>query len=227
MAVSMFRCGRCGRRYANPLTHTCITRAGSRRKPRRTRIAPQASLTCGTCGKPYANPVTHVCTVRTDFRSRKAAAARARKRARTAQDRARKRAAAKAKAAQARQRQRAAVTSAVERERAKRREAVRNAVTRERQRAATRAARRPSGDRPRPRPAPDNHDYRECFYDTQPDRRHAAQICDRFPCRVYREGHEHVLNGAKDSYGFGVFAAFIVPMGDGGEVAWSAAAPCR
>jgi hypothetical protein len=36
-----------------------------------------------------------------------------------------------------------------------------------------------------------------------------------------------VLNGAKDSYGFGVFAAFIVPMGDGGEVAWSAAAPCR
>jgi hypothetical protein len=38
---------------------------------------------------------------------------------------------------------------------------------------------------------------------------------------------QQVLNGAKDSYGFGVFAAFIVPMGDGGEVAWSAAAPCR
>jgi hypothetical protein len=51
----------------------------------------------------------------------------------------------------------------------------------------------------------------------------------------WSDGHESsffpssdaVLNGAKDSYGFGVFAAFIVPMGDGGEVAWSAAAPCR
>ena len=36
-----------------------------------------------------------------------------------------------------------------------------------------------------------------------------------------------VLNGAEDSHGSGVFAAFIVPTGDGGEVAWSAAAPRR
>ena len=36
-----------------------------------------------------------------------------------------------------------------------------------------------------------------------------------------------VLNGAEDSHGFGVFAAFIVPTGDGGEMAWSAAAPRR
>jgi hypothetical protein len=36
-----------------------------------------------------------------------------------------------------------------------------------------------------------------------------------------------VLNGAEDSRGFGVFAAFNVPMGDGGGVAWSAAAPRR
>jgi len=35
------------------------------------------------------------------------------------------------------------------------------------------------------------------------------------------------LNGAEDSHGFGVFAAFIVPTGDGGEMAWSAAAPRR
>jgi hypothetical protein len=36
-----------------------------------------------------------------------------------------------------------------------------------------------------------------------------------------------VLNGAEDSHGFGVLAAFIVVTGDGGEVAWSAAAPRR
>ena len=36
-----------------------------------------------------------------------------------------------------------------------------------------------------------------------------------------------VLNGAEDSRGSGVFAAFIVPTGEGGEVAWSAAAPRR
>jgi hypothetical protein len=36
-----------------------------------------------------------------------------------------------------------------------------------------------------------------------------------------------LLNGVVDSHGFGVFAAFIVPTGDGGEMAWSAAAPRR
>jgi hypothetical protein len=36
-----------------------------------------------------------------------------------------------------------------------------------------------------------------------------------------------LLNGAEDSHGFGVFAAFIVPTGDGGEMAWPAAAPRR
>jgi hypothetical protein len=35
------------------------------------------------------------------------------------------------------------------------------------------------------------------------------------------------LNGAEDSHRSGVFATFIVPTGDGGEVAWSAAAPRR
>jgi len=50
-------------------------------------------------------------------------------------------------------------------------------------------------------------------------------------CSVWRHKHpgeaECVLNGAEDSHGFGVFAAFIVPTGDGGEMAWSAAAPRR
>ena len=36
-----------------------------------------------------------------------------------------------------------------------------------------------------------------------------------------------VLSGAKDAHGIGLFAALIVPMGNPGEVAWSAAAPCR
>lgn len=183
MAVSVFRCGRCGKRYANPLAHTCVTRMDRGRTPRRTRIAPQASRTCARCGKPYANPLTHTCTVKTDFRKRQRSAARARQRATTAQQRARKRADAKARAAAARQRQRAATKAAVDR-----------AVTRERQRAA-------KSTRPKPKSRPagggasqrvaDNHDYRECFYDSQPDRGRAAQVCARFPCRLYREGREH------------------------------------
>jgi hypothetical protein len=36
-----------------------------------------------------------------------------------------------------------------------------------------------------------------------------------------------VLNGAEDSYGFGLSAALVVPMGSAGEAGWSAAAPCR
>jgi len=204
MAVTMFRCGRCGKRYASPLTHTCTTQAGRPPRRRRTRITPQASATCGTCGKPYANPLTHVCAVRTDFRTRKAAAASAAKRARTAQERARKRAAAKARTAAARERQRTAVKTAVERERARRREAVKTAVTRERQRAAAKAGKTPAA----PRPPADTHDYRECFYDTQPDRRRAAQACARFPCRIYREGHEH---GHHDGYARGHGAGY----GDG------------
>jgi hypothetical protein len=44
---------------------------------------------------------------------------------------------------------------------------------------------------------------------------------------LLRQMRDLVLNGAEDSHGFGVFAAFIVPTGDGGEMAWSAAAPRR
>jgi len=36
-----------------------------------------------------------------------------------------------------------------------------------------------------------------------------------------------LLNGARDSYGFGPSAALVVQMGSAGEAAWSAAAPCR
>jgi hypothetical protein len=201
VAVSVFRCGRCGKRYTNPIRHTCIVRMGRRRPPRRPRIAPQASRTCTRCGKAYANPFTHTCTVRTDFRQRTRAAARARQRAATAQERARNRAATKARAAAARQRQRAATRAAVER-----------AVARERQRAA-----RPAGPRPKARPASggrlsDNHDYRECFYASQPDRGRAAQVCDRFPCRVYREGHQH---GFADGFPRGYAVGYAKGYQDG------------
>jgi hypothetical protein len=173
----------------------CVTRADRKRKPGKTRLTPQASLTCTKCGKPYANPLTHVCTVKSDFRTRKAAQDRQRKRAKTAAERARQRTAARAKTAAARQRQRAAVKAAVERERQRRREAVRTAVARERQRA-TKAAQAKTA--PRTRTASggtgqraDTHDYRECFYASQPDRGRARHDCERFPCRIYREGHEH------------------------------------
>jgi len=60
------------------------------------------------------------------------------------------------------------------------------------------------------RPA-ETHDYRECFYDSQPDHRRPAQVCDRFPCRVYREGYQHghadgYLEGNAAGYGAGYAA---------------------
>ena len=64
----------------------------------------------------------------------------------------------------------------------------------------------------------DRHDYRECFYDSQPDRASiAAQDCPRFPCRVFREGAElgYQLGyqrgydrGYADGYGAGYSAGF-------------------
>ena len=75
ISVGLVRCGRCGKRYSNPLTHTCVVRMDRKTKPKRS-LKPKASValvTCGTCGKPYANPLTHVCQVRTDFKRRLAA----------------------------------------------------------------------------------------------------------------------------------------------------------
>jgi hypothetical protein len=50
---------------------------------RKTKVTPSLGLTCGRCGKPYGNPLTHVCRERTDFRKRKAAAAKKKPQART------------------------------------------------------------------------------------------------------------------------------------------------
>ncbi len=177
MTATLFRCGRCGRRYTNPLAHTCVTRADRKRPPGKTRLSPQASRTCGTCGQPYANPLTHVCTVRTDFKKRQAAAARQQKQARAAKAR-------KQKAALIRQRKRERAAAARQRQRDR-------AKARAQQAKTAKPTGKPAGNgRAKPRQA-DNHDYRQCYYDSLPDRGRAAQDCDRFPCRIYREGRAH------------------------------------
>src|ERR1700691_2735172 len=81
LRMALVKCGNCGQRYSNPLTHTCRPRST---KPRgKTKIAPSVKLnySCPACGKTVSNPLTHVCQPRRgDFkRRRKAALARERK----------------------------------------------------------------------------------------------------------------------------------------------------
>ncbi len=194
MGMTLFRCGRCGKRYANPLTHTCVTRLDRRRKPGKTRLQPRGSRACRTCGKPYANPLTHVCTVKTGFRKRHAAARRRATAERKRQKAAERRAAAKARRQAAAARRRAAA-------KARQAEARRKAAEAKQRKPATPGGSRPRGD--------SGHDYRECFYDSQPDRGRAARDCARFPCRVYREGHEHgYTDGRSAGHGQGYAAGY-------------------
>ncbi|KAB2390499.1 hypothetical protein, partial [Actinomadura montaniterrae] len=71
--IQVLNCGRCGK--PRGLTHTCITRMDSKRKPGKTRLKPSMKITatCRTCGKPRG--LTHTCRIQTDFKKRKAAAA--------------------------------------------------------------------------------------------------------------------------------------------------------
>jgi len=88
----LIACGKCGKRYSNPLTHVCVVR----KKNGRRQLRPRATVTlgvCGKCGKPYTNPLSHVCAVQTDYKRRKSAADR--------QQAAERRKAAKAKAKEA------------------------------------------------------------------------------------------------------------------------------
>lgn len=85
IAVSLVKCGRCGKRYSNPVTHECVT-TGRRRG--RTRIRPRVSYDCPKCKKPVTNPLTHVCVTRTDFRQRLAEQRKREKRERRAKGRA-------------------------------------------------------------------------------------------------------------------------------------------
>ena len=67
IAASLMRCGQCGKRYSNPLTHVCYNPRG--RGPR-LQVRPRVTADCPRCGRPVANPLTHVCSVRSDFRKR-------------------------------------------------------------------------------------------------------------------------------------------------------------
>lgn len=70
--LSLIKCGRCGKPYANPLAHVCVTRIG--RRLGRTSIRPRLTRDCPRCKRPVANPVTHICKVKTDFRRKTGAA---------------------------------------------------------------------------------------------------------------------------------------------------------
>ena len=67
-------CNRCGK--PRGLRHDCIS--NSRRK---ATAKPKVSFgKCGVCGKPYGgNPLAHVCHPKSDFKKRKARAAKAEK----------------------------------------------------------------------------------------------------------------------------------------------------
>lgn len=67
IAASLMKCGQCGKRYSNPLTHVCYNPRG---KGARLQIKPRVTVDCPRCKKPVTNPLTHVCSVRTDFRKR-------------------------------------------------------------------------------------------------------------------------------------------------------------
>lgn len=205
VGVTLFRCGRCGKRYASRRTHTCVTRLDRKRRAGKTRVRPQASLTCGTCGKPYANPLTHVCAARSDWKQRQTAARR-----RAAAERKRRKAAERREAAKARRQAAAARRRAVA---ASRRAEARRKAAEARQQARRRAAGTGGGTRQR---AAEAHDYRECFHASQPDRGRAAQDCGRFLCRVYREGHENGYQvGYEAGYATGYAEGYATGHHDG------------
>jgi hypothetical protein len=95
--VDLITCGTCGRRYFNPLTHSCVSRMT--RPPRRSSLKVSVTRTCGRCGKPAPNPFSHRCATRSDWRKRVARDKRQKEAAR--KKRARAAAAAKRKAARA------------------------------------------------------------------------------------------------------------------------------
>jgi hypothetical protein len=77
LSFTVVRCGACGK--PRGLAHVCVTRLDRKRKPGRTRVKPSLTARCGRCGKRMGNPLRHRCVTRTDFRRRKAAAAKARR----------------------------------------------------------------------------------------------------------------------------------------------------
>lgn len=71
--ISLIRCGDCGQKYNNPLTHVCKLRMDRKPSARKTQAGPKLTVKC-SCGAPLGNPLTHRCVTRTDFKRRKRAA---------------------------------------------------------------------------------------------------------------------------------------------------------
>jgi hypothetical protein len=74
--VALVRCGQCGKKYSNPLSHVCVTRMDRRPSSRKTKVKPKLTVRCGGCGSPLGNPLTHRCVTKTDFKRRKAKSAK-------------------------------------------------------------------------------------------------------------------------------------------------------
>jgi hypothetical protein len=67
IAASLMKCGKCGKRYSNPLTHVCYNPRGH---APRLQVKPRVTADCPRCGKPVTNPLAHVCKIPSDFRKR-------------------------------------------------------------------------------------------------------------------------------------------------------------
>jgi hypothetical protein len=126
----LLKCGTCGK--PRGITHTCVTRATSRRRKTRTRLRPRITVTCTTCGKPRG--IRHSCHPKSDFKARRRKQATA--------ERQRKR-----KAVRARQAAKRKATR--ERQAARRRQAAAERRAREKARKAAAKQRRPRSSRPR------------------------------------------------------------------------------
>jgi hypothetical protein len=169
------RCGRCGKPREG-LRHVC--RSNSRRKAT-VRLAP-ALGTCPRCGKDYGNPLTHRCRPKSDFRSRRAAAAR------TA-------AARTAKAARQTRAERERARIAAVRDRERERSRVRAARLKASYEARLAAAKAKAAGKPQPPPkaAPRSrrppHEYQSC----------ADDKCPRPVCVAFKEGYR---DGHRDGY---------------------------
>lgn len=161
LSGGLLRCGSCGKRYTNPLRHVCVTRADSRRRRTRTRLAtPKLTWECGRCGKPRG--ARHTCIVRSDFKARK------RRHERQAATAVRRR---KREAARSRERERRQLVRQRQAERRRRAAAERRTRDRARKAAAPRIS-------PRPRNG-NSHDPAAC---SDPD-------CQRYGCMQFREGY--------------------------------------
>jgi hypothetical protein len=91
----LLKCGTCGK--PRGITHTCVTRATSKRRKTRTKLQPRIAATCTECGK--RRGIRHTCAPKSDFKSRRreqATAARRKKRKATKQRQAARRKLAKA-----------------------------------------------------------------------------------------------------------------------------------